>query len=109
MVWLPGLGPPLSSARACDQQPVGIQVVRDDLPWRTLAAFPTYREAGPVWASSADDVYLAYVSSLDMEHSLLHFNGISWQSVELPRNYVNGIWGSGPTCSTTTIFPLNDN
>lgn len=79
---------------ACEQQPVGLPVVGEDLPWTTLFTFPHDVYAGPVGGASPDDVYLMRRNFQTYE--LLHFDGSAWTPVPSPQLGGWPLWVAGP-------------
>lgn len=79
---------------ACDQQPVDLSAVDEDLVWTQIDAFPSTDGVRTVWGSGPDDVYVGYSSG---EESLRHFDGQEWEWVSTGEDgEVGDIWGSGP-------------
>lgn len=80
---------------ACDQKPVDVSPVSEEIPWTQIDAFPRVSYVTDVWGTGPDDVYVGHYGN--GEQVLQRFDGQTWTWVSLQGvRGVYDIWSSGP-------------
>ena len=86
---------------ACDDHTSAPPSGAFDIPWQTIARFDESASVSfnEIWASSADDVFLAYtlrtVADKISDVRVAHFDGAAWTESSVPwTGAATSIWGS---------------